>query len=324
MINILKKKTVNGYFKFPGFWHPAHNLTELLTNGETSLKASFPIKTIDVTKGLVNGVKVRCMPTRTYPPEELSTQDLQVPKGYNHWDVNPVKKKVRLLSISSYDQADIDKQAALGQQIASDPRYLPPIERDLPKGWKVIEPFSGFFVDRRQRPKLSVEQASIKLRGFLNGKVNSQIEEVFGWPGKDELVPLVFARSLPKYDKQAKFWEVTGQAFKHSEKILYRLLHYWSPVHITDFYKGQVLRIHHPRGIAFVDFETWKCEMAVRLYAEKSLCLQLKSASCIRAGIPGAQSDEIGFSKEVKQWYQLLLSLVHTKTMIYSGNYFEV
>ena len=62
----------------------------------------------------------------------------------------------------------------------------------------------------------------------------------------------------------------------------------------------------------------------IRLFVDKSICTQVKPASCIREGRPGAQNDEISCPEFIKAWYSLLTTLLETKTMIYGGNNFEV
>jgi hypothetical protein len=64
--------------------------------------------------------------------------------------------------------------------------------------------------------------------------------------------------------------------------------------------------------------------MEIRLFVDKSICTQVKSASIVREGRPGAQKDEISCPESIKAWYSLLTRLLETKTLIYGGNNFEV
>ena len=264
------------------------------------------------------------IPTSTFPEDNFTAADLGAPQGYRYWQVLPDAGKVRLLSVWAHDQQHVDDRNKMGRKIAADARYLPPVEVPIPAGWKVIEPLSGFLGDRCRHKPISAEHAQAKLAGLLDGSVSFEIEEIFGWPQQDELVPLVFKRRMPRKNSKAKFWEADGRFFAQSEKVLYRLLHYFSPLQIVDFYKGHVLRLHHPQGLAWADIGTFKCAMEIRLFVDKSICTQVKPASCIREGRPGAQNDEISCPEFIKAWYSLLTTLLETKTMIYGGNNFEV
>lgn len=315
--------TVRAIYKFDSFWHPARDLRQLLTESREELTSRLGLGKVDPKKGTVGGVPVRMVPTTTYPEDHLTAAELKAPEGYRYWKVLPDGKTVRLLSIWDHEQEHVDKRDRLGRKIANDERYLKPVEVPLPRGWKVVQPFSGFMPDRNKRVLVTPEQAQAKLSGYLDGSTSSQIEELFGWPSQEELVPLVFKRRASAH-KDAKYWEVTGTKFEHSERVLYRLLHYYSPLKISDFYKGHLLRLHHPKGTAFADLGIWKCEIDIRLYVDKAVCTQLKPAAVVRGGWAGAQKGEVACPAAMTAWCELLVKLLQTKTMIYSGNNFEV
>ena len=138
--------------------------------------------------------------------------------GTGYWQVLPDVGKVRLLSIWAHDQKQVDDRDKLGKKIAADERYLPPVEVPVPAGWKVIAPLLGFLGDRCRRPPISAEQAQAKLAALLDGSISHALEEVFGWPGQDESVPLVFKKRIPRKNSEAKFWEADGMIFGQSEK----------------------------------------------------------------------------------------------------------
>jgi hypothetical protein len=320
----LQPVTVRGHFKFDSFWHPAHNLRQLLTECGRELKSKYSIKKLDAKQGTADGIPLEIIPTPTFPEDNFTAADLGAPHGYRYWQVLPDVGKVRLLSIWAHDQKQVDDRDKLGKKIAADERYLPPVEVPVPAGWKVIAPLLGFLGDRCRRPPISAEQAQAKLAALLDGSISHALEEVFGWPGQDELVPLVFKKRIPRKNSEAKFWEADGMIFGQSEKVLYRMLHYFSPLRITGFYKGHMIRLHHPKGLAWADIGTFKCAMEIRLFVDKSICTQVKSASIVREGRPGAQKDEISCPESIKAWYSLLTRLLETKTLIYGGNNFEV
>ena len=123
---------------------------------------------------------------------------------------------------------------------------------------------------------------------------------------------------------------MASHGFKNSPAVLYRILHYFDdrkrPFKIADFYKGHILRVHHPRGLCFADIEFWKHEIALRLTADSSLCASQKQEGplVITCGVPGAMDGDVTADSEVMDWYRLLIQLLESPVMIYGGNNFEV
>jgi hypothetical protein len=316
----LRPIKVTGIYKFESFWHPAKTLRQLLRECKGELSRYGKVNSKD---GTVGGVPVKMVPSTTYPEDQLTAAELKAPKGYRYWEVLPDSKTVQLLSVWDHEQVDVEKKTARGKRIANDSRYLPPVTVSMPPGWVIVAPFSGYLPDRNKRVVPTLEQAQAKLAGLLDGSTSESIEEVFGWPNQEDLVHIAFKRRTPP-KKDCKFWEITGQQFKDSEKVLYRILHYFAPINIQDFYKGLLIRLHHPTGQAFIDLGTWKREIDIRLYIDKTICTQLKSAAIVRGGWAGAQKNEVSCPPEMTAWYELMVKLLQTKTMIYSGNNFEV
>lgn len=320
----MRVKTVHARFTFDSFWHPAHTLEELLTAGKGSLMGRYGVKTIDAKRGLVNKEPVELRRTNTFPQVDFTAKELNAPRGYRYWSVDPVSKLVTVSCFSTSHLKDIAEKTPLGIKMLADPRYRAPLIRPLPKGWKIIEPFSGIIMEHCRTTKLTTQQLQDGLYHLLKDPQNEELNDIFNWPYKNEIVSQLFRRRSPRIAKGSKFVEVSGGRLKPAEKALYRLLHYWSPIRIEDFYKGHVLRLYHPTGDAWIDVETWKCEMATRFYVKKEKCVVNEAVSAIRLGMPGGHNTEVDCDITLRKWYNLFLRLISTKTMIYSGNNFEV
>lgn len=336
--NKFKIVTVNKPYRFD-MWHTASDLPELIRKFEFEIKQHG--WKADARAGTVNGHKMRRVESDTYPDDQFTAKELKAPPGYRYWTCNPEEKTVTLLRMWDHDEREYHKKPKLWRRIAADPRYLPPLTVPMPEGWvvtysKTQQPdgsiqkkaiVSGWLEDRNVSVKPSFDEAFAKLQGLLAGTVDWRIEQAFNWPEKDELVQLAFAVRRPRsLNKAAKFWQITGKTFTKADspKVLYRAYHYFHTYKLDELYKGHLVRLYHPQGIAWADIGTWKCEMEIRLCADSARCKQLKSASIVRAGAPGSHSDEVSAPVEVMQWYGLLVKLLETKTMIYSGNNFEV
>ena len=267
---------------------------------------------------------------------------VDAPAGYRWWEVLPrdlaanrAKPLVRLTMLYPREQKDeVDAETALGKRIAADPRYKPPILRELPPGWVVAEPFIGHITDL---PKPAAPDYETSLRRMLADDTQWQVEQALGFPEWDDCVKRTFPRR-GRWKYPAQEVEITGQRLRPADKCLYRVLHYfcgggkYNPktqrdtkgIRIDDFYKGGFLKLEHPTLPAWVWVEFWKCELAIRLFANPGICRQRKPERCIRAGEPGAQSDEWRAPKAVLAWYRLLVRVLRRRTCVYGGNDFYV
>lgn len=331
----LRKITVCRPYRLDSWW-PARDLAELIR------KAKFDIRRHgwkhDAKAGTVNGIPMRRIPSTTYQDEQFTAAELKAPPGYRYWSLDPKAHTVTLLCMWKHDQDRMQQKPSLWRRVQADPRYLPPLTVPLPKGWvltysKTQQPDKsivkvpvviGYLEDRLGKVQIPFEAALAKLKDLLDRKDCPEVEEAFGWPQFDEIVSDVFRRRPARRNQGAQFWQVTGQRLKDSPQVLYRAMHYFGSTQLTELYKGHLVRLHHPQGIAFIDIGTWKCEMESRLYVDKTRCQQLRPASILRAGAPGSHSDEVRAPAEAMRWYRLMLRLLNTKTMIYSGNNFEV
>lgn len=312
-----KLVTVNEVFASDSWW-PARDLKELLTASKRDNKSHG--WSTNVSRGTVAGVKVKRVPSDTFPTDNFTAAELNPPPGYRYWQVVPEKKIVRLLCSFA---SDIPKSRKLRKLFEQHPYYVPPIEVPLPDGWIVDDRLNGW-IEGVPDPKIANPQEM--LQRSLDGNLNWEVESAFFRESLEDLVRLVFKR---KSSGDAECWAVAGQTFDDdSPNALYRLLHYFTerkkPFKIDDFYKAHLLRLHHPTIACFLDVGFWKCWLEVRLYVDKTLCKQLKPASPIRAGAPGSQSDEVEAPAETLDWYRLFVRLLGTKTAVYSGNNFVV
>jgi hypothetical protein len=317
-------------------WWPAKDLADLIR------KAQFDIKRLgwksDAKKGTVNGIPMRRIPSTTYQDEQFTAAELKAPPGYRYWTVDPKERTVTLLCMWQHDQDRMQQDPKLWKRVLDDPRYIAPMTVPLPKGWvlsysKSRQPdksiiktpvVSGYLEDRLGKVHITFEAATAKLAEKLDHPDCSEVDDAFGWPQQEEIVNEVFRRRSARQNKGAQFWEITGKRLKNSPQVLYRAMHFFGATKLTELYKGHLVRLHHPQGLAFVEIGTWKCEMEIRLYVDKTRCQQIKSAAMVRAGAPGSQSDKVKAPAEAMDWYNLLLRLLETKAMIYSGNNFEV
>ncbi len=323
----LKQVTVNEIMRFEQ-WHPAADLTALLKYYREEFKCSRRGWKVNLREGTVNGVKVRRVESDTWQPDNFSAVELKAPPGYRYWQCDPAAKTVTVTCMWQWERASLEKSRKRWQQVLQDPDYLPPVICPMPDGWVETKPTenSGWLSDRNVKKVMPMERAQHNLVGLLDGTVDWAIEQAFNRPEQDELVPLVFSRRKPrlKNDSERKFWEVTGRHLKDPSKALYRMLHYFGGVKIEDCYKGHVLRIWHPKGVCWADLEFWKYELSARLVVDSGWCTKLKNISCVRAGVPGGNAGELECQAAQMAWFNLLLRLLETKTMIYSGNNFEV
>lgn len=330
-----KEVTVTEPYRFQSWW-TAKDLPELIR------KASYDIKQYgwksDAKKGTVNGIPMRRIESDVYQDDQFTAKELNAPAGYRYWKCDPETKTVTLLRFWDHDIERLKKNRRRWKRIESDPRWLPPLTVPMPDGWEVTwsktqqpdksvtktEIVSGWLEDRNTSPKITAAEAQEKLSGLLNGTVDWQIEDAFGWPNQENLVLQVF-RKRSRISKDAKFWQITGKTFENSDspKVLYRAMHYFAATKLDELYKGHLVRVYHPEGIAWCDIGTWKCEMEIRLLADKEHCKQVKPASFVQLGQPH-ESNTVKAPKFIRDWYDLLVKLLKTKTMIYSGNNFEV
>ena len=77
----LQPVTVRDYFKFDSFWHPAHNLRQLLTECGRELKSKYSIKKLDAKQGTANGIPLEIIPTPTFPEDNFTAAALGAPHG---------------------------------------------------------------------------------------------------------------------------------------------------------------------------------------------------------------------------------------------------
>lgn len=315
-----KQVSVFRRYRFEG-WEVAKDLPELIEKYRHKIE-SYGWK-CDPRKGTVNGLPVRRVESDTYQDERFTVAELKAPPGYGYWKCDPKAKTVTLLCMFDFDMDRYRKNRKLWKKITSDPRYLPPLTVPMPDGWvlthskqidrdkkiTLIPQLSSFLDGRPPTPPLTFEQAFEKLAGFLDKTVNWRVEAAVGWPTNvEELRPLVFTIKPPRAAKGRKYWQITGKTFANADspKVLYRAMHYFGKTKLTELYKGHLVRVHHPKGDAFADIGTWKCEMEIRLYAD------------------AAQSETVQTSAEIRAWYDLLIKMLETKTSIYSGNNFVV
>ena len=329
--------TVTRRYRWDGLYTTADTravLAEMAENGQLQGYGR-----VNLRKLTVGGESVKAVPVRPamWPQDYFTAAEIDAPQGYRWWEVvaavgAPV---VRLTMLFPSDhKREIAGETPLGKRIVADPRYLPTIFREVPAGWLVVEPFVGHITDLPRAKPADYEAA---LRRMLADDDQWQVEQALGSPEWDECVKHTFPRR-GKWKRPAKQVEVTGQRLKPADKCLYRVLHYfcgggkYNPktqrdskgIRIDDFYKGGFLRLEHPTLPAWVWLEFWKCELVIRLFADPGICQQRKPEACIRAGEPGAQSDEWQAQKAVLAWYRLLVRVLWKRTCIYGGNEFYV
>ncbi len=116
----LQPVTVLDRFKFDSFWHPAHDLRQLLTECRQELRSKYRIKKLDVKAGTADGIPLVIIPTSTFPEDNFTAADLGAPRGYRYWQVLPNAGKVRLLSVWAHDQQHVDGRNKMGRKIAAD------------------------------------------------------------------------------------------------------------------------------------------------------------------------------------------------------------
>ena len=307
-------------------WYPAHDLKELLTKANADNK-QHGLST-NIRKGTVACFAVERVPSATFPQDNFTAEELDAPAGYGYWKVDPESRTVTLLCAFDHNIKEIEKHLTKKALFRTHREYRPPLTRDMPDGWIVTDPLVGFVENRTTERYFPDPQTA--LAESVAGTLCWEVESMFYHEGHEDLARRVFLLSPRRraFKADTKYWEVAGDKFNDPSAAFYRLLHYFSdrkrPVKIDDLYKQHVLRLYHPTLACWADVETWKCELAVRLFAASDLCEQLKSASMFRAGRPGGNAGEVSTSPEVMEWYRLLIKLLETPTVIYSGNNFKV
>lgn len=321
-----RKRKVRTRYRFEN-WNIASSLEELILAYKSEIQRNK--WKFDAKEGTVNGLKMRLVRSKRFNDDQFTKKELNPPKGYGYWEVLPEKRQVRLLSVSGWDQEAVDKGTERGRLIAAYPRYLAPILRPLPKDWKLVEPFRGYIEGTNRSDALSIESAEYYLRAFGNGHEDNGVGEAFSVPQTTECFSMLFRRRAPRASKDLKFREVASYRVTDSAKALYRLMH-WSPglnVKACDFYKGSLYSLFHPSGRFFINIGFWKYEMSLTLYVAADDCEILKQQTgpiVVRCGVPGAHNGEIRAPKKARQFFRLFKKVIGRKTMIYSGNNFEV
>ena len=80
----LQPVTVLDRFKFDSFWHPAHDLRQLLTECRRELQSKYSIKKLDAKAGTADGILLEIIPTSTFPEDNFTAVDLGAPQGYGY------------------------------------------------------------------------------------------------------------------------------------------------------------------------------------------------------------------------------------------------
>lgn len=314
--------TVRRRYKSSDWW-PADTLRDVLIASKSHNKQNG--WSTNVKAGTVGSELVEIVRSTHYRTDNFTAEELDAPEGYGYWEVTS-PETVRLTCVYPSDIERLEKSRKNKAAFRSHPAYRPPIDRPMPDGWVMDDKLSGWIEGRIGEYKFPDPQSV--LAQSLSGKVNWEVEAAFGNEGHDKLVPLVFLRRAPR--RKATWTDVASKSFDDSPSVLYRLLHYFQnrkkPFKIDDFYKQNLLRLHHPNGICYADLEFWKHEMAIRLTADKSLCESDKQESAISivCGVPSSMDGQVEASVDVMDWYRLLIQLLETPVMIYSGNNFKV
>jgi len=121
-LSICNPAVHGGSMKFDSFWHPAHDLRQLLTECRRELRSKYRIKKLDAKAGTADGIPLEIIPTSTFPEDNFTAADLGAPQGYRYWQVLPDAGKVRLLSVWAHDQQHVDDRNKMGRKIAADAR----------------------------------------------------------------------------------------------------------------------------------------------------------------------------------------------------------
>jgi hypothetical protein len=321
-----RQRKVCGRFRFDQ-WHPAHSLSELIKAFEPDINRRKWRS--DPEKGTVNGIKMRLIRSRVYPDDTFTRSEIGAPNGYTWWEYLPDTKKVRILSVSPSSQAKVDSGTEQGTRIVADPRYLPPLLRALPKGWKTTGNLSGYIPEDRPSAAISVESALHYLTAFADGKPDDGAGGAFDVPEITKCFPVLFCPRVPRSAKSRKFVEAASARVSNSPSVLYRLLFWSGELKVTadDFYKGRAWQFFHPNGRWFINVEFWKRELSLRLYVAEDEAKIVKRETgpiSIRCGIPGSHNGEIRTKKEAREYFRLFRKIIRRRTMIYSGNNFAV
>lgn len=143
----------------------------------------------------------------------------------------------------------------------------------------------------------------------------------------------VFTKTFPIVKgRSGKGYTILSKPLQHSEKILYRLLHWVEGLKINqkEFYKGHLVNLRLEDTGAIASFFFHKKEIACELWVPTKQAippekLELVGPIQITCGVPGSKITNAPTAKpKVIELWDLLLKLLQTKTNIYPGNNFQV
>lgn len=236
------------------------------------------------------------------------------------------QKGKKVLITSFFSQGDKDCEA-YEECIKTHRLFVPEATHPVPPHWIVNTSEVGI-ITRKPLSKGKKYELFKEVRENLT-PVSNQILEIFD-TDEDE----VFSSTFPiaKASKE-KGCTILSKYLPHSEKVLYRLLHWVGEIQVKkgDFYKGHLLSLALGNTGAVADFFFFKKEISCELWCPKRQCIPPKNPPVKRGGfsvssdIPGIKIKGRPTAKpEVLEKWNLLLKILQTKTLIYPGNNFTV